>query len=180
MKTTQLPNLSAFTSKDELRPAMNCILIDGTYAIASEGHILVRVSLSDMFENIEAMNGKMIHYSIWSQMRYAYIRKCDETGITCAFANYTCKFMYSDPGINYPNYKFILNRKVLDGSKGAELKTDIGLSPDLLAKFRTLTAKVIAFRFVAENKNVFFANEDVVGLIMPALLNSGESEFFKI
>jgi hypothetical protein len=180
MKTNQLPNLSAFTSKEDYRHEMNCILIDGIYAVASDAHILVRVDISDLFDNIEAMNDKMIHYAIWSQMRYAESRTCDDTGITCRFSNYTCKFTYSDPGVKYPDYKVILNRSVLDKAKDNELKTDIGLSPALLAKFRMITDKVISFRFVAEDKNVFFANEDVVGLIMPALLNNGESDFFKI
>lgn len=166
MKENQLPRLDAFCSKDDLRPVMNCVFIDGNYAVASDAHILVKMDVSMRFDKIELMNGKLIHCAVWFNMLYATQRIATETGITCHFQNYICEFRYDKSG-QYPKYMDVLNN-VFNTYENAGPSKYVILTPTLLARLSKITSEPIHFGFSEQDeRGILMMNDDFHGVIMP-------------
>ena len=103
MKRTKFP-IEVICSKDELRPAMTGALIDNGYAVATDGHVLVIMSLKDMQMSFLAqLNGKIIKADVFKRINNSklYVNvfdgKIDIDGdiigspfIDATFPNYTC------------------------------------------------------------------------------------------
>lgn len=179
MKTIEkLPKLAHFCALEQLRPVMNCILIDGEYGIASDAHILVRARVSQCFLNPELMNGKLIHRSVWHQMSTASLRKCTETGIVCSYENYSCEYRYTNPRQNYPDWTAILSKKAIEAADKSEPVKEIALSPNVIAKLQHITSLPIRFKLNKQQIGYVMANEDFIGLIMPCALEMVEDHFY--
>ena len=68
MKRTKFP-IELICSKDELRPAMTGVLIDNGYAVATDAHVLVIMSLKDMdMSCLEEFNGKIIKADVFKRI----------------------------------------------------------------------------------------------------------------
>jgi hypothetical protein len=167
-----LPRLDVFCSRDDLRPVMNCILIDQHHAVASDTHILIKINVSERFENIEKMDGKMIHRAVWFQMLWANRRVCTDTGIQCFYDNFKCTYEYNTNG-NYPNYMTILKEAYNNSKKSTEL-VRFALMPFIMAKFANLDShKPVKFYTITENQNIFIQSENYHGIIMPCMNGLG-------
>jgi len=165
----KLPSLDAFCSHDDFRQVMNCVYIDGKYAVSSDAHILVKVDISEYFDNVELMNKKLIHRSVWWQMMYATTRTATETGIKCSYENFECEYSYFKTDSQYPDYMKVIKIDEDEQSKGI---IDIGFSPHLLKRLSLITDEVIHFRFVESGKSILISNDDFAGIIMPAMVSN--------
>lgn len=168
MKQNQLPRVDAFCSKYDYRPVMNCVFIDGNYAVGSDEHILIKVDVSANFDKIELMNHKMIHRAVWFNMLYATQRVASETGITSYFQNYSCEFKYTDPGVKYPDYMSLLKPAYKD-SIGDESVSRLTLTPRLVGLLTKITDMPVSFRFISDSANIFICNNDFHGILMPCM-----------
>lgn len=166
MKKIPLPRLDVFTSTDDYRPVMNRIYIDQKDGISSDAHILIKMNISDYFENLELADKKMIHRCAWFQMLWANQRICTETGIRCIFNNYECTFNYSEDG-NYPDYMRIL-KPAYENAKTAKGLKEFALMPFLMERFSKLGRNSpVKFYLIEENQNIFIQSENYHGIIMP-------------
>ncbi len=81
----QIPKLHLACSKDTLTPAMCCVYISNGIATATNAHIMIQMHLKEEStltdEDVKLLNGKMIHYSMWSQMVNADLLKVEEDGV---------------------------------------------------------------------------------------------------
>lgn len=67
-KILKMPKLHLATSHDAMRPSMNAVFIEDNAGIATNGHILVKVSLENvLLPNIlEMMNGMLLPSKMWA------------------------------------------------------------------------------------------------------------------
>ena len=105
MKITKF-QIELICSKDDLRPAIQGILIENGYAIATDCHMLVIMRLKDMgMQCLEVFNGKIIKSDIFKKInnRKLYVKvfdgKIDIDG-----------YIVSEPFIDerFPDYKDVL------------------------------------------------------------------------
>lgn len=162
----KLPRLDAFCSSVHLL-GMDCVFIDNGYGVASDAYILVKVKISDYFENPEKLNGKMIHRAVWWNMMYANEREVTDNGIKCHYNNYTCVYEFNNYG-TYPDYKLVIS---YDDAKKSNGLTTVALHPYQLKRLTLITESPIQFRFITQNRCILIHNLDFAGLIMPSDFN---------
>jgi len=114
MKT--IYNLSLACSKDSMQPSMNNVFIDkeNNLAVATDGHIMVWVELTEIFESelIEHLqHGDFIHMEDWALMSKAdFIHLDGKDMIELEFKKKRNKFIkiLRNTGDTFPNYKSVI------------------------------------------------------------------------
>ena len=161
----------------DLRPIMSYIYFDNGYAIASDGHILIKADINDISnftdEEIELLNGKLLHSNQFKQIVKADEVTIEETGITAKYEYFEIKYLFhilkdeKDRLIKYPNYQ-----KIFDGFKKNSLSS-IGVNSRYL---ETLCSSVNACKAKLSFNNCcngilvnfpFTEMYNTIGLIMP-------------
>ena len=98
-------------SKDELRPAMQCIYFNNGFAYATDTHVLVRNRISEISglneAEIEALNDKFLHADFYKDMvKYDNIMIAED-GIECTKGNDKV-FFYFSTFEKYPSAEKVL------------------------------------------------------------------------
>lgn len=143
MKRTKFP-IELICSKDELRPAMTGVLIDNGYAVATDGHVLVIMSLKDMqMSFLEEFNGKIIKADVFKRINNSKLYVSVENDQIIIDGD-----IIGSPFIDerFPNYKNVLP------SENGELGI-IGVDAEKLADIqKAFNCKALAISF-GENAN---------------------------
>lgn len=167
--------LHEICSKDELRPAYNCIHFINGYAYATDGSMAIKQSLE--YHSIlapENLNGNAIHRESYKEiMKFDFAEATDE-GIKCTDTDgRTAFFEY----FNLENQKPLNFEAIIDNfsAKGVDF---IGFSAEKIYKmkkaFHTLDG-FLKFDFAGIDKAMRITAiglDNQVGIIMPAILNS--------
>lgn len=99
-------------SKEEMRPAMQCIFFNNGFAYATDMYILVRNRISEISglepHEIEALNGKFLHADCYKDMlKYDNIMIAED-GIECSKGDNKV-FFYFSKFKEYPNAEKVLS-----------------------------------------------------------------------
>lgn len=166
-------------STDELRPAMNYILIDDNCMVATNGMILVKIPLdfSELIGDTGLLDGYLIHrqqyiellrYDIVSIAGEGELKAMKNTGLDSFSA--TLKLKHRSKIDQYPNYKSVIDYSL--GTVG-----QIGVSKGIIKKFLScfdgLDVNRIVMKFQAQNKAIHLHsadNDNVFGILMPVML----------
>lgn len=108
-KQNSLPPIHLAASTDDLRPAMQHIMIKDGIAYASDAHILAIVSLSDNSDltqdQIEKLNGKVLHRDTWGQIYNGMIQDVTETGVVVKKNQFIAEYKFTNAAdICFPDY----------------------------------------------------------------------------
>lgn len=159
---------------DELRPSMNYIYFDNGYAVASNGHILIKACLHEIstFDDneIEMLNGKFIHHNAFALLiKYGFCT-VEEDGFLVSSSDYDLKIKFYDgEELRYPRYQHLFDEHQ------TTLTDKIRLDSDLLNKLgSSVGSKDVRLGFGKYNHAIMisFVEEDLIntiGLIMPKM-----------
>ena len=172
MKT--LPKLHLCCANDELRPAMNHLLVTKEFIVASDSHVLIEFKTSELFDQnfIEAMPERfLIHRENWKMLsvKHHYLLFTDSQIeiIKNGFSFFIPAVREEDIG-NFPDYE-----KVFKVEK--ESITDkIGIKPELLKKLSSaIGSQILHLHFNGEARTIIIKSsiEGVRALIMPAMIS---------
>ena len=169
--------IGAFTSKDEMRPAMQGVLVDNNNLIATDGHILLiypcdETEYQDIVIPISCFPKKNGNYTIVELEKQV----ADIVGLKLTVTEYNSKKQQEETRIEkvirepYPKYKNVLP---LPEQKQA-LET-IGLNPVFLAKFSALHEHKkdeagLQLIFHGPKSAITITHAEFSGLIMPTRL----------
>jgi hypothetical protein len=108
-KQNSLPPIHLAASTDDLRPAMQHIMIKDGIAYASDAHILAIVSLSENSDltqdQIEKLNGKVLHRDTWGQIYNGTIQDVTETGVVIKKNQFIAEYKFTNAAdIRFPDY----------------------------------------------------------------------------
>lgn len=161
-------------STDELRPAMQYILIDGGFMIATDGHMLVEIPLdiSDVMGDLSLLNGWMIHKNQYVEIiRYDSVQVSGPGELTCKKwamgCSFTAVFKLSQE-YRFPDYRAVLN---FDPQPVSKIGVNAKLLPRLISCFEGIE-DLIAFRmeFQKPSSAIHFRStgeDNSFGLLMP-------------
>jgi len=158
---------------DEWRPVLNYIYFDGPYAIASDGHILIKTKVNEISnfdeQEIEMLNGHLLHAkSFQLLMRYPVV-SIEKDGFLVQDDGFKIKVnFYSGDSLKYPSYQKILD----DWEPGNQKKTV--LNPYYLSDIcASVNATSVRMRFGKRDTDAIkleFTNAELFeteGMIMP-------------
>lgn len=180
-----LPPIHHACSNDDLRPIMQNVLIDNGVAIATNAHVLVLINMrhNSMLDNdqIELMNGKMIHRDSWSFLCSADMVKPSPDGIICHKGGIKCSIMYEqEPAFSYPNYKAIIEKY----NNKPEPVDSMGINPEwitLLKKTFGGSSMGYQFMFYGKDKGVIvrpISDTTRYAVVMPMMMNGTDTTTF--
>jgi len=164
---------------DDIRPVMEHIYFENGYAYATDAHILVKAKISDIStfpaEDIEQMNGKMLHGSIYRNILTYDFAKVVQEGIKVRFRESEIVFQWSKCDLKYPNAD-----KVITATENKEVSDDfqaIGIKPNLISRLVSATGINNPVAIIKDATTAILIKEpnsdiDITGLIMPYLLIS--------
>lgn len=168
---------------DELRPNMSLIEIKNNHATATDGHIIVRVDLTQNSlltpDQISILNGKFIHREVWKEIHKCDSVEFDDNGIYCHKNGIKKTFEYSVANGTFFNIDgIILELK----SNGAESKLFITYNPSLI----TVVAKIfqehtMVFSFTKGHLGtIVFPYEDsgMFAVVMPMFNENKNDRYF--
>lgn len=103
-------------SKDDIRPAMNCIYFENGYAYASDGYILVKNKLDECSsldaEQIEALNGKLLYSKSYKDIiKYDRI-SISEDGIEAIKGQNKCFYCFCNTSDKYPSAEKVIQQYI--------------------------------------------------------------------
>lgn len=164
-------------AKDKLRPAMEHILFDEDFIIASDAHILAVININDLIildkekEVLKSLKGKLLHrkafLKIWNKEVIP-----TEKGFDCPSEFFSVNFS-TDKSLKYPNWK-----AVIPNHNDIEKQSLIGLSPELLLNLKQalpFNKKQVVLSIIADNKAITVFNNDPeiksYGIIMPVIID---------
>lgn len=169
--------IGAFTSKDEMRPAMQGVLVDNNQLIATDGHVLLiypcdETEYQDIVIPISCFPKKKGNYTIVELEKQV----ADIVGLKLTVIEYNSKKQQEETRIEkvirepYPKYKNVLP---LPEQKQA-LET-IGLNPLFLAKFSALHEHKkddagLQLTFHGTKSAITITHAEFSGIIMPTRL----------
>lgn len=179
----KLKPLHLACSTDELRPNMSLIQIKNNHATATDGHICVRVDLSETStldpESIKLLNGKFIHREVWKEIHKCDSVEFDDNGIYCHKNGIKKTFEYA-----VANGSFFDIDNVIEDLKrnGDEAKTNVCYNPSLI----TIIGKIfqesqLEFSFSKGNLGtiVFPYNESgMFAVLMPKHIEGPSCRYF--
>lgn len=174
-----LSQLDKACSLDELRPVLNYVIFRDGYAVATDAHILVKSDLElngFISEEIEQLNGKGIHYSVFKEI-FKHHHVTVDNGFFVCYNKKGVKFEYEIDDMSemkYPDYEQVIPTETKEVS-------NIALNAKLIEKISKLTMmpknnKSVVFKFHGANKavlirgNSFTFNQELI-LIMPQMIN---------
>lgn len=172
--------LDKLCSNDDLRPALNNVYFKNGFAFATNAHLLIKshLSLHDFTkEEIEILEGKMIHRKSFEKIYLHDVVKAEEDGFHCFSDGREVIFKYDDSGSKYPNADSL----ILDATtrKPVEIN-EIGISLRLLGILKQGFIEPDLpkrFSFGNKNKSILLTNTDEdeknrleFAIVMPASL----------
>lgn len=172
--------------KEKLRPAMNHILFNGDFIIASDVHILAVIHIDDLVifdkekEVLKSLKGKLLHrkafLKIWNKEVIP-----TEKGFDCPSEFFSVNFSTNE-SLKFPNWK-----AVIPDHNNIEKQSLIGLSPELLLNLKLALPfgnKQVVLSVINKVKAItVLANDPKIksyGIIMPVMVNNGVSEKLKL
>lgn len=173
-------------SNDSLKPALNYVYFQEGYAWATNGHILVRQSLSK-FHNfdetqIEILNGKQLHKDVYKLiLRHNFIRVRYEGIETLVSGGHEILFRWAKIPVNPPDHKAAIQNSV----KHIEDVNKIGVNLkylDIIGKILAPPSKEVRLSFTRENGAIFVSDnridiKDNFGLVMPVMIGGFSMTF---
>lgn len=174
---------------DELRPVMENIYFKDGFLYATDAHIGVRHKL-DLHgfdpEEIELMDGKMIHKNVFKEVYKHHFVKAEKDGLFCTTGNIQVKYFWTRTENKFPNLESVLQECL---KKTDEKVANIGLNLHLMSKLKNVFTysnpygKSCELLFTNQRKGVLCTPAsdgfvlDQLGIIMPVVI--GESKFLK-
>lgn len=167
--------LHKICSIDEIRPVMNYIYFDGPYAVASDGHILIKAKVNEISnfdeQEIEMLNGHLLHAKNFQLLMRYPIVSIEKDGFLVRGDGFKIKInFYSGDSLKYPSYQKILD----DWESGNQKKTV--LNPYYLSDIcASVNATSVRMRFGKRDTDAIkleFTNVglfETEGMIMPRL-----------
>lgn len=164
-------------AKDELRPIMCCIHFEDGYAYASDGHVLVKNSLSECStipeEQIEKLNGKNLHSNSYKELlKYDTIEISDDGIEARKSGEKTFFYFFSDEDLKYPNAEKVLQDSL---NLPSVAMSSIGLRTDKLVVMNKALSEssICNYQFTGATGPVLLQNVETssIGLIMAVPIN---------
>jgi hypothetical protein len=173
MKKLNLPPLHLACSNVKVLAAYNCVFIDGEYAVATDAHVLVKVKLEMIPDEILAkINGMMIHRKTWKFW-------CSDDCIDFVLENETAMVVTtygkleirSELDVRFPDYRNAIN----DENMVQQPIEWVGIEPNILARgLRSVGAKMGSLRIFSPNKGIcvvpMYCDFEAEILFMPAMV----------
>lgn len=163
---------------DDLRVVMEHIYFQDGFAYASDAHVLVKNDLSVCSsisrEQIEILNGKLLHKDAYKEILKYDVIDISEEGIQCKKGNNTAFFYFNtDSSLKYPEAKELVEKK-------SALSTvpipQISINTKLIEIMNKALyhQRELKFTFKGVNESIICEDNDIdstncVGLIMPCM-----------
>lgn len=182
----QLPPIHHACSDDDLRPIMQNVLIDNGVAVAANAHVLVLINLrhNSMLTNeqLELMNGNMIHRDAWALLYSADFINPTGDGVICHRDGAKMLIMYEqEPASSYPNYKKIIESY----DSKPEAVDNIGVDPKWISLLKKVFGRAYMgyqFMFYGKEKGIIIrpiTDTTKYALVMPMMMNGCDETPFK-
>lgn len=161
---------------DDYRPWVNAIHFKGGFMYASNGYVLLRVSLElQNVRNHEKLDGKAIHYQSFRDILKYQLVNCTDEGVLCTNGHgiQSVLFHYFDIGqAEVPNFDAVIKKTQSEGI------TKIGFISrfySMLTSAMDTDCKQFKMEFNGENNGIRVIatdrfEQDQVGIIMPVML----------
>ena len=179
----KFPPLHLASNDDEMRPNMALIEIKNNHATATNGHMIVRVDLTEHSkltpETLAILNGKFIHKEVWKE-----IWKCDQVdfddiGIYCFKNGIKKTFEYSVSHGQFFNIDSIIIELKVNGN---EEKPSICYNPKFIAIIgKIFNGEQMQFSFTKGNLGTLlfpFEGAGMFAVLMPMYIEKNERYFF--
>jgi len=165
-------------SNDDFQYALQHIYFHEGKAIATEGHVLIIVPISEIStfpeEQIKLLEGKFLHFSQYKEiLKYDFAEITDQ-GIVCkTFYNKNANMVMNEmkypfiDGISYPSYKKILPNGI---NKIDAIALNIRLF-NMISQACGIDAISMTFQSKGDPILIEFLHSEAIGVIMPAYLS---------
>lgn len=161
-------------SVDEFRPVMNYVYFENGYAIACDGHILIKAKVSEISNfdesEIELLNGHFLHARGFQLLMKYDVVSVEEDGFLVQGDGYSIKInFYSGDALKYPDYQKIFDQWIAGDQR------KIVLNPYYLSDVcASVNAKEVRMSFGKNYQCVILDFprsdlDDTKGIIMPKL-----------
>ena len=162
-------------SNDLLRPVMNYIYFEHSYAIASDGRILIKAKVSEISnfneQEIELLNGHFLHATGFRILMKHDVVSVEKDGFLAQGDSYSIKIHFcSDETMKFPNYQRIFDewspgdhRKIVLNTHYLSKIVDSVNAKDVRMRFGKNDNQGIILQFPVSDLN------DTKGMIMPKL-----------
>lgn len=106
-----LAPLDQACAKDELRPAMECVYFKNGHAYASNGHVLIKQSLTEYCTvvNKELLEDKCLHRDSFKNIRDFDVADAQDDGINCYDHDNGKKAFFPYSNQISPNFETVIN-----------------------------------------------------------------------
>lgn len=164
--------LETIASRDELRPALNCVYIKDGYVYVTDAHVAVKQSLKEIHgfseDVIKALDGKLIHKDAIKLMRGNKAYEVTEDGVTAIAGGRKTTYHFVDE--RYPDVD-----AVFPSEKDRDEKPDVKITQSLLEKLSKVLAgndDGVILEFYTGYKPIvvytqMFSKNNQIALIMP-------------
>ena len=163
-------------SSDDIRENIQCIYFHEGNAFATDGHIMITADMKEISnlkdEDIEKLNGKMIHSTHFKEIVKHWIISIEDDGII-ANPNWIGNVKYPFvKGLRFPNYQCLLEEM----EQNIEAIDSYSIDTYLLNRLSSSIGKK-RIRLTFRKKNAFarvdFEEMKTYGVIMPILFEVG-------
>lgn len=167
-------------ANDEFRVVMEHVYFQDGFAYASDAYVLVKNDLSICssipLEQIEILNGKLLHKDAYKEILKYDVIDISEEGIQCKKGNNTAFFYFNtDSSLKYPKAEELIKEKL-------NLHTvpipQVSINTKLIEVMNKALyhQRELKFTFKGANESIICEDNDVdptncVGLIMPCFNN---------
>ena len=169
----QLPPLHLACGNDELRPNICLIEIKGTIATATDGHMIVKIDLSQNGnltpDQIKVLDGRFIHSEVWKELHKCDLIELDETGMWCNKNGIRKGFEYSEVQGTFFKIDTIIEAAKIDGEESKRLVSYNPAFITVLAKIFQSSTMHFSFTKGKNKGTIIFPSEHcgMFALLMP-------------
>lgn len=168
---------------DDLRPNIRLIEIKNNIASATEGHILVKLDLTQTSmlqpEQLKTLDGKYIDKEVWKEIYKCDLLEFDDAHIICHKNSIKKMFEYATPNGEFFNINKIIEQAADDG---VEAKTLISYN----SKFINILQKIfqnesLTFSFSKGNQGTFvypYEHSGMFAILMPQASENTNRYYF--
>lgn len=179
-----LPPIHLAASNDTLRPVMQYIEVKKGIATATNAHILVRMNLNEESrlekDDIDALNGKLIHKEQWKFIYDSDFIKVETDGIKCTKNGIEYKIFFTKEKMSYVNYDEVL-KNVKKQPRAIEM---FSISSTLLSTiskiFGTTQIKIDCYGNNSALVCYDYSNRKTFALLMPIMCEQQTMDFMNI
>jgi len=156
---------------DEMRPNLLLVKIDNNIAMATNGHLLVKINLLETSllttEDLKILNGKCIHKEIWKEIHKCDVLEINDKQIDCFKNGVKKTFYFAEPNGEFFNINSIVEEIKSAGEEAKRLMTYNPKMIEILHKI--FQCETLHFSFSPGNKGtvVFPATEGMFAILMP-------------